>query len=565
VASVSCIYGLGSPEEYKKVHLALSVGAPYTRADLTRDLVHIHFTRTNADLTPGLFRARGNTLEVMPVNERTIWRFTLSTEGIGTIEELDPISRQIRATPSSVFLFPAKHFITSEHERARALRDIQEELALQLATFEREGKVLERERLKRRTAHDLALIKEVGYCNGIENYSRHFDGRTSGEAPHTLLSYFPRLSDGTPDFLTIIDESHVAIPQLAGMYAGDRSRKETLVAHGFRLPSALDNRPLRFEEFEARVGACIYTSATPGAYEYEKCCVPKEGVVRSKKEIREKRVKGEEKETRECPFVVEQVIRPTGLLDPKVEVRPIVGREGYAGQIEDFITETLRAVEKDERVLVTTLTKKMAEDLATFLKDRGVRAEYLHSDIKTIERIEILTSFRKGIFDVLVGVNLLREGLDLPEVALVGILDADKEGFLRSETALIQTIGRAARNVQGRVILYADEETPSMAHAIAETERRRTKQEAYNKEHNITPRSVHKAIADITDRLQKERSVAVNVLQAVEGVDKKTKATLLREKKAEMKRAVEHLDFETAAIVRDEIRLLEGEKKKKHA
>lgn len=533
VASVSCIYGLGSPEEYAKVHLQLERQGTLTRTALIRKLVHIHFTRTGADLEPGLFRARGSMLEIMPVNERVIYRITFGGETIERIEELDAISREIRKTHDTIFLFPAKHYIMADAARDRALKDIKAELAKRLVELEKGGQVLEHERLKRRTNHDLALIKEVGYANGIENYSRHFDGRAPGEPPHTLLSYFPHTPDGAADFLTVIDESHVTVPQIGGMYAGDRSRKETLIAHGFRLPSALDNRPLRFEEFEARVGQVLYTSATPAAYEREKSTPP-------------------------AGRIVEQIIRPTGLLDPELVVRPVVSGGTFQGQVKDFIAETEKVVTKGERVLVTTLTKKMAEDLSEFLKEKKVRAEYLHSDIKTIERIEILTKFRRGEFDVLVGVNLLREGLDLPEVSFVGILDADKEGFLRSETALIQTIGRAARNVNGRVILYADVVTRSMQAAIDETNRRRKIQEAYNKKHKISPKTIHKAIKDITEEMKSEHARTVgSLIELDKELYKKNPKALIKEKNRQMNEAVRRLDFETAAILRDEVRALE--------
>jgi len=536
VASVSCIYGLGSPEEYKRVHLKLSVGDGMNRSELIHELVRIYFKRTNADLEPGLFRARGNTVEVMPTNERVIYRIDFGGDGIAQIRELDPISRMVRTGHDMFFLFPAKHFITPEDELRRATRDIRAELKNRLTELEKGKQVLEHERLKRRTNHDLALIKEIGYCNGIENYSRHFDGRKAGEPPHTLLSYFPHKDDGSADFLTIIDESHVTVPQLAGMYAGDRSRKETLVAHGFRLPSALDNRPLQFNEFEERVGQVIYTSATPANYERE----------HSKKDGQ----------------VVEQIIRPTGLLDPQLIVRPIISDGDYEGQVQDFINEASDTVAKGERVLVTTLTKKMAEDLSEYLKKKSVKAEYLHSDVKTIDRVELLTKFRRGEFDVLVGVNLLREGLDLPEVSLVGILDADKEGFLRSETSLIQTIGRAARNVNGRVILYADNMTGSMRAAIDETERRRTVQAAYNKKHNITPKTITKAIKDITEQLRSDHAKAVDTLLKVdEEVYEKDPKVLIKQKTKNMNDAVKRLDFETAAILRDEIRMLEAKTK----
>jgi len=397
-----------------------------------------------------------------------------------------------------------------------------------LQTLEKQGNVLEYERLKRRTNHDLALVKEIGYCNGIENYSRHFDGRKAGDPAHTLLSYFPHLPDGSPDFLTIIDESHVTVPQLGGMYAGDRSRKETLIEHGFRLPSALDNRPLRFDEFTERVGQVLYTSATPGTYELEA--------------------------SKEQGQIVEQIIRPTGLLDPELIERPIVSSGSYKGQVHDFLNEVERVAKSGERALVTTLTKKMAEDLTEYIKEKKIKATYIHSDVKTMERIEILSQFRRGDFDVLVGVNLLREGLDLPEVSLVGILDADKEGFLRSETSLIQTIGRAARNVNGRVILYADKTTRSMKAAIDETNRRREIQKAYNKKHNITPQTIVKAIKDITEQIQSEHKKTVGALLEIDSdLFKKNPKALIKEKTRQMNEAVKILDFETAAILRDEL------------
>lgn len=458
---------------------------------------------------------------------------------IQKILKIDPVSRSIIKELETLYLFPAKHFITDSDAQKRALESIKSELEDQLELFKKEGKILEAERLKRRTAYDLALIREIGYTNGIENYSRHFSGKKPGEAPDTLLSYFPRKKDGTADFLTIIDESHVTIPQIGGMYAGDKSRKDTLVEHGFRLPSARDNRPLKFEEFEKRVGQRIYTTATPSKYE---------------KEHTEK--------------MVEQVIRPTGLIDPEVVVRPIQSKGKYEGQIADFIHEAEKAVEKGGRVIATTLTKKMAEDLSEYLKEKKVKAKYLHSEIKTIERIEILTAFRRGEFDVLVGVNLLREGLDLPEVTFIGILDADKEGFLRSETSLIQIIGRAARNIEGRVILYADTVTGSMERAISETARRRSIQVEYNKKHGITPQTIIKKIKDITDTLEREHHAAVNMLlETDEKMFEKAPKKLIKQKMKEMEDAVRDLDFESAAIIRDEIRELEArlEKKKKPA
>lgn len=533
VASVSCIYSLGSPAEYEKVHVKFEVGGAQSRDQLIRKLVDIHFKRTTADLEPGLFRALGNRIEIMPVNERTIYQLILEGGVLTSIQTIDPVTRSLRGEVTVFYLFPAKHFVTPEDERVRAVQDIEAELKERLKVLESEGRILEAERLKRRTKQDIAMIREVGYCSGIENYSRHFDGRKPGEPPFTLLSYFPHTKDGQPDFLTVIDESHVTLPQLRGMYAGDRSRKETLVAHGFRLPSAIDNRPLMFEEFENRVGQLIYTSATPGDYEHV-ASVPPQGAL------------------------VEQIIRPTGLTDPSITVRPVTEHGDFKGQVPDLIEEISRAVGGGGRVLSTTLTKKMAEDLTEFLKGKQIRAEYLHSDIKTIERIQILTAFRKGDFDVLVGVNLLREGLDLPEVVLVGVLDADKEGFLRSETSLIQTIGRAARNVEGRVILYADHMTDSLTRAIEETNRRRELQLAYNKEHGITPQTVKKLIKDITEDLMgdKERAVA-ELLALDEGALKDNPRKLLRLKKQQMNDAVKELDFETAAILRDEIREIE--------
>ena len=552
VASVSCIYGLGSPAEYEKENMKLSAGQKIERKELMQKLINIHFTRTNADLTPGTFRSIGSLIEIMPVSEKIIWSITLDVKGISTINKVDPISQKIVDTPESIFIFPAKHFITNEAEKTRAIKAIKSELEKQLKKFEKEGKLLEAERLKRRTTYDLAMIREVGYCSGIENYSRQMSGRPEGSAPDTLLSYFPRTKDGKPDFLTIIDESHVTIPQIGGMYAGDQSRKKTLVEFGFRLPSAMDNRPLRSEEFHERVGQMIFTSATPSTYEKEN-----------------------------SEQVVEQVIRPTGLIDPEITIRPILARPGfsaspsfkksmdtrneledrsngaYPGQIQDLIAETKKAVSKGGRVIATTLTKKMAEDLSEYLKGEGIKAEYVHSDIKTLERIQILTAFRKGTFDCLVGVNLLREGLDLPEVTLIGILDADKEGFLRSETSLIQIIGRAARNVEGRVILYAEKITGSIERAVGETNRRRSIQVAYNKEHGITPKTIIKQIKDITEHLETDHMKAVRMNLDIDAqIFIKNPQKLLKLKEKEMSKAVKELDFETAAILRDEIAML---------
>lgn len=539
VASVSCIYGLGAPAEYLKKHMKIERGYKTTRADMLRKLIDMYFERTNADLVPGHFRAVGNTVEIMPTNERVIYRLGFMGDSVSSITKIDAITRSIIEESETFFLFPAKHFVTPEDERKVAIQDIQLELEEQLAKFKAEGKLLEAERLRRRTQHDLALMREVGYCNGIENYSRHFDRRKPGEAPYTLLSYFPHKADGTPDFITIIDESHVSIPQINGMYAGDRSRKDTLVEFGFRLPSAVDNRPLKFAEFEANIGQRIYTSATPGKYEYEKA---KESGIP----------------------MVEQIIRPTGLVDPAIDIRKITEIGSYPGQIKDFIDEAEKVIKGGARVLTTTLTKKMAEDLSEFLTERGISTKYIHSDVDTIERIEILTDFRRGKFDCLVGVNLLREGLDLPEVELVAILDADKQGFLRSETALIQTIGRAARNVNGRVILYADEMTPALESAIGETTRRRNKQLAYNKEHGITPTTIAKEIKSITDQMRTEHDETVDTLLKVDmELFQKNPKGVLKEKKRQMDEAVAILDFETAAIIRDEIRILEASVTKK--
>ena len=540
VASVSCIYGLGSPAEYLKKHLKFERGYETTRTEMLRTLVDMYFERTNADLTPAHFRAVGNTIEIMPTNERAIYRLGFSGNKISAITKIDGVTREIIDEPDVFFLFPAKHFVTPEDERKVAIEDIKLELDEQLKKFKKQGdKLLESERLKRRTEQDIAMMKEIGFCSGIENYSRHFDRRKAGEAPYTLLSYFPHKPDGTPDFLTIIDESHVTIPQLNGMYAGDRSRKDMLVEHGFRLPSAVDNRPLKYSEFEERIGQVIYTTATPG--KFEQAQMKELGVP-----------------------MVEQIIRPTGLIDPEIEVRGIDQTDTYPGQVKDFIEEAQKVIKGGARVLTTTLTKKMAEDLADFLEEKGMKTKYIHSDVDTIERIEILTDFRKGTFDCLVGVNLLREGLDLPEVELVAILDADKAGFLRSETALIQTIGRAARNVNGRVVLYADEMTNALEYAIGETNRRREKQLAYNAQHGITPQSIKKEIKSIADQLRSEHDETVDTLLKVDmELYKKNPKKVLKEKRRQMSEAVSLLDFETAAIIRDEITYLEQSDRQK--
>ena len=536
VASVSCIYGLGSPEEYLDVNLQIEKGMTSSRQDLIKKLINIHFERTNADLKPGQLRAIGNSLEIMPVNEKIIIRVDIKDDKIAKISKIDSVSRTIKKDSiDQIFIFPAKHFITNKEQQVSAEKSIKKELEEQLEVLKKDGKNLEAERLKRRTNYDLALIREVGYCNGIENYSRHFSGRKPGEAPDTLLAYFPHKTDGTPDFLTIIDESHVTIPQIRGMQAGDASRKKTLVDYGFRLPSAKDNRPLNFKEFEERVGETIYTSATPSDYEREN-----------------------------SEQIVEQVIRPTGLVDPIVDIKPITEVKGKnKSQIYDFIDEALKVIKGGGRVIATTLTKKMAEDLSEYLKEKGVKAEYLHSEIKTIDRIDILTNFRKGKFDCIVGVNLLREGLDLPEVEFIGILDADKEGFLRSDTSLIQTIGRAARNVLGRVVLYADHITGSIERSLEETNRRREIQIAYNKKHGITPKTIIKNIHDIAEHLRSDHDKAVAELLAIDlEMIGKRPVKLIKQKEAQMNAAVKILDFESAAILRDEIAILKEKTKK---
>ena len=521
VASVSCIYGLGAPEAYSQNIIHFKVGDKIDRKALTRKLIGMQFSRTGSDLKRSTFRLRGDNWEIMPPYEETIYNFRLDGDRIADIFVIDPVKGfEYSKTPrvEEVFVSPARHFLTMGDSKEKALVNIKKELKEQLKHFESTGKLLEAERLERRTLNDIAMISEVGYCHGIENYSRHLSGRNPGEAPATLLDYFPE------DFLMVIDESHVTVPQLNGMYEGDASRKRTLVEYGFRLPSAVDNRPLKFKEFEERMGQVIYTSATPGPYE-----------------------------KKESEQIVEQVIRPTGLIDPKITMLPA------RGQVEDLIPRIKQRVSEKERVLVTTLTKKMAEDLSQYLEEVGLKVTYLHSDIKTLERIRILTNLRRGNIDVLVGVNLLREGLDLPEVSLIAILDGDKEGFLRSETSLIQVIGRAARNVRGEVLIYADRITGSIQRAVQETNRRRKIQEAYNKLHNITPRTIIRPITSILpdDILDLElKPLATKSIKALE--------LILKEKEKEMKDAAKKLDFELAAILRDEVKEL-TKKVKRHA
>ncbi len=522
VASVSCIYNIGSPEVYEKMALKLNRGQVITRVDILKTLTKMQYTRTNAEVKRGMFRMRGQTLEVMPSNHEMIYRVDLSEQEVGEIIMIDPVTRKVREQVDSVWIFPTKHYVAEEPEVKRALQDIRAELKERLAYFNKTGKLLEAERLERKTRYDLEMIAQVGFCHGIENYSRHFDGRAPGEPPRTLLDYFMRHKD----WLLVVDESHVTLPQLQGMYEGDRSRKQALIEYGFRLPSAIDNRPLKFSEFEERMPQVIYTSATPGPYEKQRSVQ-----------------------------VAEQIIRPTGLVDPEIIVQPITGKNS---QVEDVMERIKVVVKRKERVMVTTLTKKMAEDLTEYLADLKVKVQYLHSDVDTLDRITILTDFRRGKFDVLVGVNLLREGLDLPEVSLVAILDADKEGFLRSETSLIQTIGRAARNVHGQVVLYADQMTGSITRAIRETERRRKLQTQYNKAHGITPRTIKKAIKDITEGMvkRKEEELAKKALELETQVKSGGVEELIREKEKQMKQAANLLQFELAAVLRDEIKVL---------
>ncbi len=515
VASVSCIYGIGNPEAWGKVSVTIERGKQYRRDTLLRHLVDIQYDRNDLELRRGVFRVRGDVLQIFPAYAETAFSVEFWGDEVERITELDPLTGEVLLEHYKVEIFPAKQFITDEEKLAQAIRDIEEELNERIRFFKERDMLLEAQRIEQRTLYDLEMLREVGYTSGIENYSRHLDQRAAGEPPWTLLDYFPA------DYLLVIDESHMTIPQIRGMYAGDRSRKQTLVDYGFRLPSALDNRPLNFDEFEQRINQVIFTSATPGPYELEK-----------------------------SSRVVQQVIRPTGILDPEVEVRPV------KGQVDDLLGEIRQRAERGERVLVTTLTKRMAEDLSDYLLEMGVKVHYLHSEVHTIERTEILRDLRMGVFDVVVGINLLREGLDLPEVSLVAILDADKEGFLRSETALIQTIGRAARHVSGKVIMYADRVTDSMARAIAETNRRREIQRAYNEAHGIEPQRIVKAVHALTEELVAgETAVAESKPAYVTSRDlpKAELDRMIRELEKQMKAAAQALEFEKAAVLRDQI------------
>jgi excinuclease ABC B subunit len=510
VASVSCIYAIGDPQEWGRVTLRLARGERHRRETVLRHLVSIYYERNDMELARGRFRVRGDTLEVMPAHSETAYRIGFWGDEIERIAEIHPLTGEVLKDLDEVHIFPAKVFITPDEKREKALADIEAELEERLKELRAQGKLLEAQRLEQRTRYDIEMIREVGYCAGIENYSRHLQQRPPGSPPWTLMDYFPA------DYLLIVDESHMTIPQIRGMYNGDRSRKETLVEYGFRLPSALDNRPLTFEEFEARVNQVIYTSATPGPYELQK-----------------------------SQQVVQQIIRPTGIVDPEIIVRPA------KGQVDDLIGRIRERVERGERVLVTTLTKRMAEDLSDYLRELGIKVHYLHSEVQTIERVEILRDLRMGVYDVVVGINLLREGLDLPEVSLVAILDADKEGFLRSETALIQTIGRAARHVHGTAVLYADRITDSMKRAIEETERRRAIQMKYNQEHGITPATIVKEIRDLTDRVRSQTARQPDL--PVTMMPRDDLARMIRELEKQMKKAAEDLEFEKAAMLRDRI------------
>ncbi len=513
VASVSCIYSMGDPSEYEGQMISLRPGMAYGRQQLIRDLIDIQYERNDTEFDRGTFRVRGDVIEIIPAGEnQKALRVELFGDEIERISQIEAVSGHVLATLEHAALFPATHYATDPAHMEEHIQDIEKDLAQRIAEFEGEGKLLEAQRIAQRTRYDIEMMREIGYCQGIENYSRYFDGRNPGDAPYTLLDYF------TGDFLVMIDESHVTVPQIRAMYNGDRARKDTLVSYGFRLPSAYDNRPLLFHEFESRIGQTIYVSATPGPYERER-----------------------------AQQIVEQIIRPTGLLDPEVILRPATG------QVDDLVGEIRKVTEKGERVLVTTLTKRMAESLTDYLKELDIRVRYLHSDIQTIERMELLRDLRLGEFDVLVGINLLREGLDLPEVALVAILDADKEGFLRSETSLIQTIGRAARNVDGRVILYGDSLTESMARAMSETNRRRALQQAYNEKHGITPETVRNAIRSVLEITRKVEDTSSAALTDEE------REALMRRIEDEMLTAAKDLEFERAAQLRDKLLELRGD------
>jgi excinuclease ABC subunit B len=515
VASVSCIYGLGNPEAYGKVAIELTEGQVYRRNALLRQLIEGQYSRNDIDLKPGTFRVRGDTLEIAPAYEdKYVYRISFFGDEVERITKVDRVTAELLEEIKQVNIFPAKHFITEEDKLKQAIIDIENELTDQVIYFNKHGKLLEAQRIEQRGKYDLEMLREVGYCSGIENYSRHLDQRPPNSPPWTMMDYLPQ------EYLLILDESHMTVPQIRGMFNGDRSRKSTLVEYGFRLPSALDNRPLQFEEFEKKMGHTIYTSATPGPYELDK-----------------------------VEEVVDQVIRPTGLIDPEVVVRPI------EGQVDDLIGEIYQRSERGERVLVTTLTKRMAEDLSKYLEDSGIKVHYLHSEINTLERVGILRDLRLGVYDVIVGINLLREGLDLPEVSLVAILDADKSGFLRSDTALIQTIGRAARHVKGKVIMYADKITPAMKTALEETERRREKQDKYNQEHGIVPESIKKAISDITERV-KLGAVAEDGAKYQAGagpIPIPELKKIIKEVNKQMLAAADNLEFEKAAGLRDQI------------
>jgi excinuclease ABC subunit B len=517
VASVSCIYGLGSPESYGDMHIYLERGMELSRDDLIRKLVSLLYARNDYDFHRGTFRVRGDVVEIFPAYEdECALRVEFLGDEVDAITEVDPLRGRIVQRPRRALIFPNSHYVSTEERLRTAVEGIREELEERIAYFRKEGKLLEAQRIEQRTMYDLEMLQEMGYCHGVENYARFLDGREAGATPYTLIDYFPE------DFLVFVDESHVGVPQLGGMYRGDRSRKETLVEFGFRLPSALDNRPLRFDEWEQKVRQLVYVSATPGDFELEKS----QGVV------------------------VEQIIRPTGLMDPEIDVRPA------ANQVEDLLGEIRKRIEIGDRVLVTTLTKRMAEELTDYYEELGIKVRYLHSEIATIERTEILRHLRQGAFDVLVGINLLREGLDLPEVSLVGILDADKEGFLRSARSLIQTIGRAARNVRGTVILYADRETDALREAVRETRRRRSRQEEFNREHDITPRTVQAQISSLRDNLYEADYVTVPLVAETNLAPDELPEEVKRLRE-EMRTAAADLDFERAAQVRDQIRELE--------